>query len=181
MPSATSVCEACFAVPRSLDRAIAVFTYEPAMRDAITALKYRDIRAIGPRLGALAASGLPASVAEKADAIVPVPLSNGRLRSRGYNQSELLARGVHEATGIQMRPDLLRRIRDGQAQAKSASIEERLANVRDTFESHGNASGLNVLLIDDVMTTGSTLNACASTLKSAGASSVTALALCREL
>lgn len=181
LPSRIDVCEACFAVPPALDRAIPVFAYDPAVRDAVSALKYRDIRALAPRLGRLMAETLPEPVRSSVDAVVPVPISRSRLRSRGYNQSELLARQVAGLTGLAMDTGLLARSNDGPPQAKAASIEERIANVRGAFDVAGDVTGKRVLLVDDVMTTGSTLNACARALKQAGAEWAGALPLAREL
>ena len=181
LPSAPSVCESCFANPPALSRAIALFTYDDQMRDAVAALKYKDIRALAPRLGDILADGLPAPVVNPIDAVVPVPLGRSRLLSRGYNQAELLARQISKQTAIAHRPDLLHRTHENGTQARSMTIDERADNVRDAFQSATDVAGMNVLLVDDVMTTGATLNACARALKSAGASSVAALVLAREL
>lgn len=181
LPSKSSTCEICFVEPPALNRAIAVFTYQPEIRDAITALKYNDIRAIAPGLGSLLADSVPDQARNRIDALVPVPISRSRMRSRGYNQSELLARKIAEVTGIEMDSNLLARNAESAPQAKAASIKERAANVKDAFSVVGKADGLRILLIDDVMTTGATLNACAKSLKEAGASWVGSLVLAREL
>lgn len=181
LPSRTGTCEACFAEPLALNRAVAAFIYQDEVRDAVTALKYRDIRAIAPRLAGLMADALPESMRRDTDVIVPVPISGRRMRARGFNQSELLAKKIAELTGIEVRTDLLARSSDGEPQARAESIEERAANVRDAFEVPGAVHDLNMLLIDDVMTTGATLNSCAATLKAGGANRVSALVLAREL
>ncbi len=181
LPSATSVCEACFIEPPILNRVIAAFTYESAIRDAIAAFKYRDIRSLRQRLGQLMSRALPAPAARDIDVLIPVPVTRKRLRSRGYNQSELLAQEISLATGIDVRSDVLDRLDDGKPQAKSLNVDERKLNVQDAFNVTGHLGDKRVLLIDDVMTTGSTLNACASVLKSAGAKWTGALVLAREL
>lgn len=181
LPSNTDTCEVCFNDPPPLDRAIAVFTYGDEVSDAVTALKYRDIRALAPRLGALMAESLAPSLRDSVDALVPVPLSRSRTRSRGYNQAELLAKTIGRSCEIEVRADLLTRTEDGPPQARASSIEERASNVRDAFEARDEAANLRLLLIDDVMTTGSTLNACARSLKKAGATWVGGLVLAREL
>lgn len=181
LPSRTSTCEVCFAEPPELNRAIAIFTYEPAVREAITAFKYRDIRALAPVLGTLMADALPKSVAESSDLIVPVPVSRDRLRSRGYNQSELLARQITKIKQLKLATGLLARTDKGQPQARAQNIDERRRNVQGAFEVIGSVNEKRILLIDDVMTTGSTLNACAAVLKDAGAAWVGALVLTREL
>jgi ComF family protein len=167
--------------PPALDRVVAVFNYEGPVRGAVYSLKYDDLRAIAPRLAGLMADALPRSVAEGADALVPVPVSGKRLRSRGYNQSALLARHISRETGTLVMEALLRRVKDTPPQARAESEAERRQNVIGAFEASGQAAGMRVLLIDDVMTTGSTLNACAATLKNAGAKWVGALVLAREL
>ena len=115
------------------------------------------------------------------DVIVPVPLTGARRRSRGYNQALLLARDVSQATGVPLM-EALRRTGSNPPQAQSASAEERRRNVIGVFAI---ASGREVverrvLLIDDVATTGATLNACASELLKAGASEVVGLTVARE-
>jgi ComF family protein len=127
------------------------------------------------------AAALPRSVAEGTDAIVPVPVSGKRLRSRGYNQSALLARHIARETGIPVMETLLRRVKETPPQARAESEAERRQNVIGAFAASGQAAGMRVLLVDDVMTTGSTLNACAATLKNAGAKWAGALVLAREL
>ena len=181
LPSPTSTCEICFRQRPALDRAIAAYTYQPEIRSAIAALKYEDVRSIAPRLADLMVEALPRSLQESVDAIVAVPITAARLRSRGYNQSELLARRISDATGIPVRDDMLTRVGDEPPQARAASIDERAVNVRDAFVASEVSEGHQVLLIDDVMTTGATLNACARALKNAGASRVGALVLAREL
>lgn len=181
LPSPTSTCEICFAEPPALNRAVAVFTYQPEIRDAITALKYKDIRTIASRLGTLMAEALPDPSRTQIDALLPVPVSRSRMRSRGYNQSELLARGIAAIKNIEIRSDLLVRNVDRGPQARAGSIEERAENVTDAFSVNGNVDGLRIMLIDDVMTTGATLNSCAKALKYSGASWVGSLVLAREL
>ncbi len=185
LPARGGTCEKCFDEPPSLNRAVAVFTYQPEIRDAITALKYRDIRAIAPRLAELMLDAMPDPARSPVDRLVPVPISRSRSRSRGYNQSGLLAKRVSAASGIRLSSDLLVRTNDNGPQARSGSIEQRAANVRDAFEVPDDVAdkpdGQRILLIDDVMTTGSTLNACATALKDAGAAWVGALVLAREL
>jgi ComF family protein len=181
LPSKSDICEACHSSPPALDRAVAAFQYDGPVRDAVHALKYDDLRAIAPRLGALMAEAMPARARSQVDALVPVPAGARRLRSRGYNQSALLARQVSKVTGILVDETLLRRVTDAGPQVAAASETERRANVEGVFEAGAAAEGKRLALIDDVMTTGATLNACAAALKLAGASHVSALALCREL
>ncbi len=110
--------------------------------------------------------------------MVPVPLHKRRLRMRGYNQSALLAKEVARRTGLAVAEELIVRTRDTQPQV-SLSHEERIRNVEGSFGCNGGAYGGNFILVDDVVTTGSTLLACATALKASGASSVWGIALAR--
>ena len=115
------------------------------------------------------------------DATVPVPLHRSRLRARGYNQAELLARPVAAHIGAPLRTDLLRRVVDSPSQAGAMNEAERAERVRGVFEASPRVEGLHILLVDDVATTGSTINSAAQTLLDAGAWGVSAIVLAREL
>lgn len=110
------------------------------------------------------------------DMVVPVPLHPTRLRKRGYNQAELLAGPLAEALGVPLRTDVLGRRKKTKQQSK-LSVRKRGANLADAFMAVRDLTGMRILLVDDVVTTGSTLCACAEALKSAGATSVSAAAL----
>ena len=112
------------------------------------------------------------------DVVVPIPLAPARRRQRGFNQSELVARRIAEVHGLPLRLDLLERARETDAQA-ALDAQHRQQNVRGAFVARG-VTGLRVLLVDDVTTTGATLNEAARALKAAGATHVFALALARE-
>ena len=118
--------------------------------------------------------------ATPADVLVAVPLHRSRERERGYNQSELLARAVSKETGIDFLFRALSRTRDTPPQVSITGHEERKRNLEGAFASTGDVSGLRVLLVDDVVTTGSTMSACASVLKAGGATRVWGLALARQ-
>ncbi len=114
----------------------------------------------------------PADVVTERSALVPVPLARERLRERGYNQSELLARVIGESWGVQVWADVLWRRRKTRTQT-ALTPGERLANVAGAFSIAAGAErrlrGTHLLLVDDVITTASTLNACASVLYDHGA------------
>jgi ComF family protein len=116
-----------------------------------------------------------------ADVIVPAPLHPRRWRERGYNQAELLARPLAAATGVPLALDALRRIRYTTPQVAVAGTQRR-ANVAGAFAGEAAVlAGRRVALVDDVMTTGATLNACADACRVAGATAVLALTVARGL
>ena len=129
--------------------------------------------------------GLMASCVQKAglegDALVPVPLHPRRLRERGYNQAELLAQQMGRRLGVPVAARSLVRVRNTPAQARSENRETRRANVAAAFRAKDAFDGRRVLLVDDVCTTGATLEACAAALREAGAQEVWGVTLAREL
>ena len=156
----------------------AVYRFEGAARKAVHQLKYQGVTALAPALGRLMAARLPQPSAPMV--VAPVPLHRSRLRERGYNQAELLAKEVGRRTGAPLAVRLLSRTQAAPPQAQAKSVDARLAAVRGVFQAAPEAAGAAVLLIDDVCTTGSTLAACADALLRAGASSVAALTFARE-
>ncbi len=174
-----SRCGKCAELPPALARVTAVFQFEAAIRDAVHALKYRDLRAIAPILGAELANDVRARH-RNIDVVVPVPLHKRRMRSRGYNQAELLARPTAARLGVPISTHLLSRVSDNPPQAQARSEAARSAGVRNAFAASSEARDKRVLLIDDVATTCSTLNACGKVLLRAGAKSVRAAVLARE-
>jgi ComF family protein len=117
-----------------------------------------------------------------ADAVVPVPLDRGRLRERGYNQAELIARPLARLLGIPFRSYLLVRTRPRPSRLR-LTRRERWETVRGAYATHQMAQvdKLRVLLVDDVFTTGATLDACSRALKGAGAARVVGLTVARAL
>jgi len=166
-------------VPVFLDGFLAGFLFESTIQALIHALKYQNQRQVGLFLGGKLAERLRTVwVAEKMDWIVPVPLHRKRRRSRGYNQSTLLARAISERTGIPCSEKILRRVRNTPTNT-GLTASERFENMQNGFEIFpGRAvEGQSFLLVDDVITTGSTTNACAEPLKRGGARQVLALAV----
>ena len=174
------LCHACAESPPPLSRLIAVYQFDGAIRDAIHALKYNDIRALGPLLGKLMSDD-PRIVRLVPDAIVPVPLHPRRERGRGYNQAAILARPIAEFLHAPVARDLLRRTVDNQPQVESRAGSARSRNVSGIFDASPDVHGKQILLVDDVATTGSTLRECAGTLLKAGARRVDAVVLAKEI
>lgn len=107
------------------------------------------------------------------DAVVPVPMHRAKVRRRGYNQAELLARALARRIGVRCEPALLTKTRDLDAQSKLAR-DARATNVRGAFLASARVASRRILLVDDVCTTGATIRACASELGHAGAARVAA-------
>jgi ComF family protein len=161
--------------PNALLRtSIALYQYDAPLREAIHMFKYRRRRALAGPLGALMAEALPRHLGE-CEVIVPVPLHSTRLRERGFNQSALLAAALGTAMGKPVRETLSRT----RATAHQVGMDRtaRESNVRGAFAWRGGAPPRSVLLLDDVLTTGSTMRECARALRSAGVREVHALAL----
>jgi ComF family protein len=174
------LCPACLSQPMSIDGIRSVLLYGGIARQAIHELKYRQLKAVAVPLGKLLADFLR-TYPLPADVLVPVPLHPKRLRERGYNQAALLARELGRLAGLPVEEGWLLRQRDTLTQATAASAAQRRSNVRDAFSCSRELDGERVLLIDDVSTTGATLDACASALKASGAGSVWGLTVAREL
>jgi ComF family protein len=117
-----------------------------------------------------------------AEVVVAVPLHPKRLRERGYNQSQLLAKELAKLSKLPLVDDCLIRERHSPPQARTATASERRTNVADAFSCRDRRlKGKQVLLIDDVSTSGATLDACARALKKAGATTVWGVVLAREI
>jgi ComF family protein len=157
------------------------FRFEGVIRQSVHDLKYHNLRAISGCLAELMASYLREAPI-LADVLVPVPIHLRRLRERGYNQSVLLARELGKLIDLPVVADCLLRIKDSLPQARTTNVEERQRNVSGAFACKDERlSGCQVLLIDDLSTSCTTLEACATALKSAGAFSVYGLTLAREI
>ena len=173
------LCRSCSIHRPTIDGIRSLFIFEGTVRKAVHGLKYGELKAAASPLASLLGQFLDRNPIP-ANVIVPVPLHKKRLRSRGYNQSSLLAGPLAETAGLPMREHLLVRKRDTVSQAKTSSAAERRRNVQGAFIAPHSLDGERVLLIDDVCTTGATMDACATALTAAGARGVWGLTLARE-
>jgi ComF family protein len=167
------------ASPPDFDGIRTPFLYDSHAWQLIHRLKYNNARAYAGRMAELLAEFMAANDWE-ADVVVPVPLHSRRERARGYNHSELLARDLGRHTGIAVVTSALTRTKDTSPQVSLPRAEQRRRNVQGAFECRLDMGGRNVLLVDDVVTTGATMSACAKALKRAGAGSVWGLAFARN-
>jgi ComF family protein len=184
-----AICDACWTCVRltpaihervhghPIEAAAAIGDYDGALRDIIHALKYEGRRSIAPRLGALMRSA-GADLLAGADVVVPVPLHPRRERARGFNQADDLARALGPPVRL-----WLRRVRYTTSQIELPK-DERHRNVQDAFAccrspEPGVRSPSVAVLVDDVATTGATLEACAHVLKAGGVKEVRALTAAR--
>jgi ComF family protein len=180
-PLAGAVCGTCWAsiAPsassfslRTIPLAQAIGAYDATLREVLHALKYDGRRSVAPPLSRMMAVH-GRQVLQGADVVVPVPLHRRRQRQRGFNQAEDLARGL----GLPV-ARALRRVRATQPQV-DLPADERRENVKDAFTIHRPVNGAIIVLVDDVATTGATLEACARVLRDAGAKELRALTAAR--
>lgn len=168
---------AALADPPEWDRARAAVAYDDVSRAIVQDLKYRDRHEAALFMARLMVRA-GASLVGEADAVVPVPLHRWRLWRRRFNQSALLARHISGASGLDFRPDLLERIKPTRPQV-GLNHAARRDNVRKAFavpaQTAPDIYGKSIVLVDDVMTTGATAEACARVLRKAGARRIAVL------
>lgn len=176
--SSGEVCGACEQAPPTYAGLRSWAIFAGPVRQALHRLKYaRDI-ALGESLAGHLVEIL-AGLDWQIDLVAPVPLSAARLAERGYNQSALLARPLALAAGLPYRPGVLEKVRDTLSQV-GLSRAGRWSNVRDAFRARRDlVQGKRVLVIDDVTTSGATLEACAQAFTAGGAARVFGLTLAR--
>jgi ComF family protein len=173
------LCRRCLESTPAIDGIRSVAFFEGPLRQAVHGFKYRGLHSLAVPLASLM-SACWRRAPLPADAVVPVPLHRRRLRERGYNQAELLARALGAEVGMPVRKDWLIRTRATSPQV-DLDASERRANVAGAFQCPDSSAvaGRQVLLIDDVCTTGATLESCSLPLRRAGAQSVWAFTLAR--
>lgn len=172
------VCQDCRSHPIHVEHVRAWGAFSGPLRQSIHALKYRRDVALGDSLSVHLIELLKI-MGWMVDFVIPVPLGLSRQAERGYNQAALLARPLALAAGLLYQPDALRRVRETRTQV-GLSPEARRSNVADAFQaSASRISGKNILIVDDVITTGATIHACAAALTAAGAARIYGLSLAR--
>jgi len=162
-----AVCGRCLADAPHYDATVAALAYRFPADTLVHALKFRSQLALAPLMGDL----LIEAIRERIDLVVPVPLSRERLRERGYNQAAEIARHVARERRARLELTIVIRERDTRAQA-DLPWSDRARNVRGAFRCERSLDGAAIAVVDDVMTTGATLDELAATLKRAGAARV---------
>jgi ComF family protein len=179
-PSVKTICKRCAASRPSLVHIRSWAVFKQPIRNALHTLKYRNNIGLGLSLAASIAPGLQ-ELHWPIEAIIPIPLSEKRYRERGYNQVDLFARPLAQLNGVVYLPKGLRRARHTRSQV-GLSIDERKQNLQQAFQADERfIAGKNILLVDDVCTTGATLIEAALTLTQSGATSVYAYTVARAV
>ena len=175
------LCPSCVGWQAEIDGIRSPFRFNRVIRQAILQLKYKNLRALTQPLAKLLQDYLVTNPMP-GEVLVPVPLHQKRLKERGYNQSRLLAQELAKLINLPVVDDCLIRQRHAPPQARTSTVDERRSNVANAFSCRDHRlRDKQVLLIDDVSTSGATLDACAAALKASGATSVWGLALAREI
>lgn len=169
------LCYDCRRLEHSFDRGFTCARYSLYERSLMMDHKYRGKSHMGRQLGDILYDRMMLEKDISVDIIVPVPVHSSRKRSRGYNQAELMALQLARRWEVPLKKNLLIRTRRTKAM-KGLSFYERRDNVEDAFsffsERQSNIAGRNILLVDDIYTTGSTFDSCSRVLKSGGAGKV---------
>lgn len=171
------VCRNCFVHPHKLLRIRALGVYTGVLASLIHLLKYTRRLSLAIRLGKMMSKlVMEDNFLSKTHLIIPVPLHSTRMRERGYNQSELLAKNMGDYLNIPISKKALLRVRNTKSQTR-LSPEQRIENVKGAFtvKESAHIANKHILLVDDVLTTGATLDECAIALLNGGASAVYAV------
>jgi ComF family protein len=179
-PGRSSLCAKCNRSRPAFEGLRAPYVFEGGVRELVHGLKYQHQSVLAEPMAELLFD-FPSNELLAVDVLVPVPLFRRRERVRGYNQAALLARALGRRLRLEVEERTLVRLRNTASQAETRNAEERIVNVRDAFGCKDRGLvGSRVLLIDDVSTTGATLNACARAALEGGAKLVWALTFAHE-
>ena len=172
-------CEDCASGKRSFEYGTALLNYDDVMRRAVVRIKYHNRREYIRPFARMFWIRCGETLKEmNAECLVPVPVHPSRLRRRGFNQAELLARELGKLSGIPVRTDILYRGKKTEAQ-KNLTPDERIRNLQKAFRADPEKADVSsVILVDDIYTTGSTAEACTRALKAAGVKKVFTVCLC---
>lgn len=176
----SEVCGACLKKAPAFTRSIAALRYTFPVDALIRSLKYQSNLAIAPIFANLLLKHLNNSSQRKPDLILPMPLHATRLRERGFNQAVEISRPIAKQLNIRFMIDHCYRIRDTAPQA-DLPWSERRKNVHQAFQCDIDLSGQHVAIVDDVMTTGATLNELAQVLRQQGASEISNWVIARTI
>ncbi|MEA1881910.1 MAG: ComF family protein [Candidatus Marinimicrobia bacterium] len=162
--------------PQYIDVAYAAWWFNDILQEVIHQMKYADRARIGIEMGKIAAESFGNSVFNNLDFITAIPLHNKKKRERGYNQAGWIAKGISNKAGIPLDLKMIKR-RVYTVSQTTLDREERLQNMESAFVTSRPLNGLKIGIIDDVLTTGATMSACAKALKENGAIHVMAMTL----
>jgi ComF family protein len=187
-PAPERRCLECIRFARPFARAVAYGSYEGELRAVIHLLKYQRVRPAAAVLGRMLAESVAGLLEESVDGstmVIPIPLHRTKQRQRGFNQTELIARAMLEhlsAPGLKLEASVLRRSRMTESQTGLTRAQRR-RNVRGAFavQSPDAIAGRDILLVDDVFTTGTTVSECARLLQRAGAARVRVATVARVI
>ncbi len=165
-------------------RIFSIYDFNETIRAVTHLIKYKGKKKLAFELGSVSNSSVPPEMFDETEICIPVPLHSSRIKSRGFNQSEWFARGIlFKKTKIEITNDLLIRKRKTETQTR-LNKQDRKKNLQDAFiistEKCNLIRGKKILLVDDVVTTGATTEACASALLQGGCSSVSVLSVARD-
>jgi len=177
--TAEEYCDDCRQGKHKYDRGIASFTYNDYLKDAIYDFKYHNVRHLAQYFAEKMVPRYKYEILRwDADALIPVPMYEKKKRERGYNQAELLADELGKALKIPVRNDILYRCRNTKPQ-KELSNKNRIKNVQNAFQIRQNVVKLKkVILVDDIYTTGITIDECAGVLRANGVEKIYYISLC---
>jgi ComF family protein len=173
-------CGSCLAAPTSFDNTTALLTYDFPLDRLLQQYKYRESLQLANTFATMLHEKLRIKKSEKIDLIIPMPMHAKRLQERGFNQALEIAKTVAKLTNVKIDYTTCQRVKLTPPQA-SLPLKERSKNIRGVFNCQKDLSGLNIAVVDDVMTTGTSLDELAKTLKKAGAAHVECWVIARTL
>lgn len=184
------ICGACLSAPPSIDQTQAVFTYDYPLNHLLQQFKYQEALSISRLFAHVLQQKIAQNRTSTAvvnginqpniDLIIPMPMHPQRLKTRGFNQAHEIAKPMAKALQLPLNPHVCQRVKLTPPQA-SLPLKDRVTNIHGAFECKKNLEGLNIAIIDDVMTTGASLNELAKTLKKAGAARIECWVIARTL